>query len=82
MSEQPKFGEWRPIESAPRDGERIIGFDRGDHFICHWCDCSGASAVNPRYGWGTKYDHGCMAYDEEAPTHWMPLPEDPREEGE
>lgn len=65
---------WTPIESAPRDGTVILASDGLDYFICRWADCSGVSSVKARHGWATTYDHASMAYDDEHPTHWMPLP--------
>ena len=67
---------WQPIETAPRDGTRILAWD-GDCIIVHWSDCSGVSALTPKMGWATRYDDDFMCYDEEYPTHWMPLPPPP-----
>jgi len=75
MSE-PNTG-WQPIETAPRDGTRILAWDGVDQWIVHWQDCSGVSELAPSMGWATHYDCGCMAYDQEFPTHWMPLPPPP-----
>ena len=66
--------EWQPIETAPKDGTSIFATDGKDYFACCWDDCSGVSALKPRYGWATNYDSGCMAYDEESPIAWMPIP--------
>jgi hypothetical protein len=73
---------WMPIESAPRDGTLLLASDEMDYFICRWADCSAASSVKARYGWATTYDHECMAYNEERPTHWMPLPSLPNARGD
>ena len=63
-----KFGEWQPIETAPRDGTPIIAI---------WVNPNqlGAYSQEPlilRYVW---FD-GKHIYSE--PTHWMPLPEPPK----
>jgi hypothetical protein len=69
--------DWRPIESAPRDGRPIImGFV--NDFSCegYWM---GNSSLNH---WG---ETGWFAMDSDVlcehpwnPTHWMPLPEPPK----
>lgn len=60
--------EWRPIETAPKDGSSVLGWrtDR-QQMIVFWffngnwhCDAS--------YHW-----HGML-----PPTHWMPLPSPPK----
>lgn len=54
--------EWRPIESAPKDGRRLI-------FIL---TPSGFPQVAYSNTWWT-----CGFSVETKPTHWMPLPEGP-----
>lgn len=63
---------WRPMESAPRDGTRILIYvpddDDGEtHKVASW----GPSPY--RSGW--SYRGGWMAGD--VPQCWMPLPEPP-----
>ena len=79
--------EWRPIDSAPRDGTWLLvtgGMVEDDH-ACG--DCSPAVAVRwdtvGMYGVGgewmvTPYDSNCASIRYEGPTHWMPLPEPPK----
>jgi len=62
---------WKPISSAPRDGTDILIYDAGTgsyEVSSYWTD-------TPRYwdgNWGDgEYEH--------TPTHWMPLPEPPKE---
>ena len=66
---------WRPIETAPKDGTRILAWpcdisrDRvGAAFVC-W----GAEGweLNP----GPSAVHGIDWWQD--PTHWQPLPEGP-----
>lgn len=63
---------WRPIETAPRDGTRIMAYepsaDSKNHEIWWEDDCGG-----PFQGWTDDWD------TEPEPTHWMPLPEPPQE---
>jgi Protein of unknown function (DUF551) len=67
--------EWQPIETAPKDGTRILAYGR-----CGFDDISGIATVAWIYEkWvcdpneATEYD-----YEECQVTHWMPLPEFPR----
>lgn len=58
--------EWRPIETAPRDGTDILIFE-GNAIIAAWW-----TSANPRLsGW----DAGEFMCDH--PTHWLPLPPPP-----
>jgi len=57
--------QWRPIETAPRDGTQVIvcrndgGYIGGAHFVAdNW--------------WALEKESHCN------PTHWQPLPEPPR----
>jgi uncharacterized protein DUF551 len=70
--------QWRPIESAPKDGTKIDVWQR-DHrrTEVYWSDIQEAWAVDGAYG-------------PEEPTplpiiprvsHWMPLPSAPPQEG-
>lgn len=67
------MSEWKPIETAPKDGTEILigwmardGRRRGG-WICkirRWRDDA---------GWRRDRNHPYDLY----PTHWMPLPEPP-----
>lgn len=67
-------GGWQPIETAPKDGSRFLGWP------CHFDDGTRA-AVTRWYehpsvsGWITP-ELDCGDY-EFSPTHWMPLPDPP-----
>lgn len=64
-----KRREWLPIESAPREGERILLLSKHGVRSGAWL--------------GSKWEYdswnsdgcGCCSEDDEPPTHWMPLPE-------
>lgn len=78
------MSEWIPIESAPKDGTRIIlarigateaapefGIEYAPPHVW-WC-CSGA--------WSSKYrnwNDGVEPCGLASPSHWMPLPEPPQ----
>lgn len=61
------MSEWRPIESAPRDGTPILGFmpsyyqGKGGQSVILWLH-------------GKWMDNRAWAT---IPTHWMPLPAPP-----
>ena len=57
--------EWQPIETAPKDGTRVILFVKcGDQCVA---------------GWNDDFDMWQLVGDQftRTPTHWMPLPEPP-----
>ena len=62
--------KWRPIETAPRDGARVLGL---------WISAPGGrnrcevTAYIDVLGW-TSDDGDC---EWESPTHWLPLPPPP-----
>lgn len=62
------FPEWQPIETAPKDGTRVLLFS-GAWFTGYY--------AHSRYKW----DPGKWRSDEYPdltnPTHWMPLPQAP-----
>ena len=63
--------EWQPIETAPKDGSKVLLTDGDRTEIAHW--------------WG-KAQEGfwevwtCEPFYEDfkQPTHWMPLPQPPK----
>ena len=74
--------KWEPIETAPKDGRKII----------LWCDRFGLSIGSWRVDWGHSGDESPLwlrdDYDDFScgyastpldPTHWMPIPEGPDE---
>ena len=72
--------EWRPIETAPKDGTWVLLGSNGT-------DSSSGTWVTQGYfydeGWrGETTDDGapgyCVLHDSQ-PTHWLPLPTPPKE---
>lgn len=68
--------EWRSIETAPKDGTRVLLWivsespyheDHAMPGVGHWTEWNGG-------GW-VRWHRG-------TPTHWMPLPEPPKPERE
>ena len=76
--------EWQPIETAPKDGTRIILYRPGTHFewvrvvIGRYYTDSYASKPKPFWGHDRTNLTGVREARANQPTHWMPLPEPPR----
>jgi len=76
------MSEWQPIETAPKDGTRILAF------FPQQIDCYTILTVNfTRDQWALcpygGYDFCSIEFGEtEDPTHWMPLPNPPKQEKE
>jgi hypothetical protein len=67
------MSEWQPIETAPRDATRILGWSIDDvravwWWESHWLD------GRDRGGWMTDDSE---YYERTEPTHWHPLPDPP-----
>jgi hypothetical protein len=64
------MSEWQPIETAPKDGTRIIlGADLNvdpELWASWWIGGDDRWANTPDWMWFT------------SPTHWMPLPSPPK----
>jgi Protein of unknown function (DUF551) len=70
------MSEWRPIETAPRDGLALYWIRPRSTHDPHFVDTNGnpitgrsppRAAILPHRGWSSL----------EIATHWMPLPEPP-----
>ena len=65
--------DWQPIETAPKDGTRMLGASGPDVSITSWDSfrkwINESAVTDDGYGW---YGH-----DDWTPTHWMPLPAPP-----
>jgi len=61
--------QWQPIESAPKDGTRILLFGDGDQVVAYF-----------NVGYGT-WDDGDHHDDIQGLTHWQPLSAPPEVEG-
>lgn len=73
------MSEWQPIETAPKDGTRILIFDNGCISIANWHEQIDNYNHAPFDGWLIFYpDDAFYTQVSENPTHWMPLPEPPK----
>ncbi len=72
------MSEWKPIETAPREGDEILIArhvqyrERGDVWVMHvaWYDRRAAK-------WCTLHAPNLV-----DPTHWQPLPDPPTDEAQ
>ena len=69
------MGEWQPIETAPKNGVRVLCADGDDVATAEWTNARWV--VSPTV-WEGDGEYGGLADLEFSPTHWMPLPEPPR----
>ncbi len=72
--------KWQPIETAPKDGTRILIFDdHGVQFIAKWSDEAEHGYDMRAPGWQIHYCHEDLWYSAATNTasHWMPLPDPP-----
>jgi len=84
--------QWQPIETAPKDGTEILGFneDNGGIFLARYtCLADFLSDTElERYDEEKQFrddwfhaDFVCggLLEGDEIPTHWQPLPEPPKQ---
>lgn len=72
-------GSWQPIETAPKDGTRLLAFVaelEAVDFI-QWQERHGSPV-----GWRDSFIRVYRDNDAGGPTHWMPLPKPPASSGE
>lgn len=64
--------DWRPIETAPKDGAQVLGFAHdGRHYygVIQWANAD-PDFPNSIDGWFWEYAI--------RPSHWQPLPQPPK----
>lgn len=71
--------EWQPIETAPKDGTYVLLAGPSGYTttpirveIGHW-----DAEFSPHQPWVT-YSNDSFTDSGDAPTHWMPLPQEPK----
>lgn len=74
---QQQCPDWQPIETAPKDGTRILAFmvDRAE--IRKGFPPAELDGIDVIY-WSTIHNGGWVSHRFGSPTHWMPLPEPPK----
>jgi len=69
--------EWQPIETAPKDGTRFDAWTREGRVPDVWWDAQRGEWVE----WGLLEFGGVGARRPLwPPTHWMPIPEGPKDD--
>lgn len=84
------MSDWKPIETAPKDGTRILIYEQGgagsddEVFACVWGRFWPQTQPTPGTGWRENYSEGWVEFGGmdvrqtcDKPTHWMPLPKPP-----
>lgn len=78
------MSEWQPIETAPKDKRILLYRPTAPEW---WMVMGGRYdsdeyAKNPKPYWSTdNWSLGKTEQRQNAPTHWMPLPEPPKSAG-
>lgn len=74
------MSEWQPIESAPRDGTRIMLGNKHGVWAADWRPVyqSGYRPDNPWASSMLNHDHIARQHRHKHATHWMPLPAPPK----
>ena len=68
------MSDWRPIETAPKDGTILLLTDGRDVVAGLW------DAADPKYRWcflDSPPALNGMPDNRHGPTHWTPLPDPP-----
>lgn len=72
------MGEWQPIETAPKDGTRILLLRPEREPTCgRWDDEKYANKPEPHWTDDNARLWGRRDTKTRTPTHWMPLPKLP-----
>ncbi len=78
--------EWQPIETAPKDGTKVLVYVRGDSLYPTAASYKSAAYFEKEYGdpdymeegWYWAFGYPSDFHEEVIePTHWMPLPPPP-----
>lgn len=68
--------EWRPIETAPKDGTEVLLLAADGLQVTGHNDLNLWAAIYPRDQWWYSTPECAVPFDM-PPTHWMPLPNPP-----
>lgn len=72
--------KWEPIETAPKDGERILGYwSREGYQGGNTHEMAVVSWDSENEWWGLDVSSGeCVEFSQWTPTHWTPIPNLPK----
>jgi len=77
----PDANGWYPIETAPKDGTKVLLYRQGWLVIGRWNDNRHARRANPFWDAEDARLKGWNWARKNDPTHWQPLPGLPEAEG-
>jgi hypothetical protein len=74
---------WQPIDSAPKNGTRILLFRPTAFCTCHiviglWNEDTRHDHPKPYWSHDAEHELGTKEARKFQPSHWMPLPEHPQ----
>jgi hypothetical protein len=72
------MSEWQPISTAPKDGQTIVLFGEGLVTVGGWVSAADQGA-EPSEEYSIAADWWSLDLRNNAPTHWMPLPDPPQD---
>jgi len=79
LASMPRFTEWQPIETAPKDGTVILlatsKVDDGHMQTAYWDECDGIAEGKTAWAW--HHTDAGLYWHKDMFTHWMPLPAAP-----
>jgi hypothetical protein len=71
---------WQPIETAPKDGSWVLGYDAKSAYPDMACETMWIVRHGNGGGWSGGRDWEILLDGQYCkPTHWMPLPEPPND---
>lgn len=73
------MSEWKPIETAPKDGTRVLIVSDDQVFIGYWSESAKFGDEIEKPGWQiheSEMDEWYAVAVDDA-THWTPIPEPP-----
>ena len=71
------MNEWQPIETAPKDGTRILVYN-GSIYVAAWEEATMTLKEKKDWVYSCYSLNGWNYYEiVYEPTHWMPLPKPP-----
>lgn len=75
-----KMTDWRPIETAAKDGESILGYCEKEELfeVIFWCNYEDDGTSWCSQVWGQKKGWNTNSREIFDATHWMPLPKPPK----
>lgn len=71
--------KWISMEKAPKDGTDILCMCKDYQIICAWSDYEDDGTSWSSDAFGRQKGWNDFHYEIHHPTHWMPLPEPPKD---